>query len=233
MSTAGLGPTNSVVAAATGIDRAPMGPAHALVVGVGDYVHAPSLPAGVRRGAEELAALLRDPDAGGYPPGQVRLLTDREVTVDALREELSVLATVAGEDSTVLVYFAGHGGAGGGGGGATGQAGGPVHLFPAAADPSSADRLAKTALGGRELAHLLDRIRSRCLLAVFDCCHAGGLATWRRWTAREDGAGDDGASDGGESLALQPLPAEYCESLAAPGGRVVLSASRPSRSPWK
>ncbi len=199
---------------------APMGRSRAVVLGVGDYVHAPPLPAGVRRGAEELAELLRDPDLGGYPPGQVRLLIDREVTLEALREELSVLARVAEADSTVVVYFAGHGGD-------AGEAGGGVHLLPAAADPSRPGRLAETALGGRELADLLGRIDCRHLLAVFDCCHSGGLGPGAI-PARRMGP----VAGGAECARLTPLPPEYCESLAAPGGRVVLSASRQDEFSW-
>lgn len=192
-----------------GIDEA-----HALVFGVGSYVHYQALPDAVPRGAAELASILSDSHLGGYLEDRVRLLLDAEVTREVILEELAILSQVTGPGSTVVVYFAGHGGGAGGGGiedgGLERGPSGEVHLLPAAADPAA---LAATAVSGRELAAALAALPARRLLVIFDCCHAGGLG-------------------GAEAPPLfAGVPEGFCQELAV-GGRVILAAARSSERSW-
>ena len=81
--------------------------AHALVVGIADYANIRKLPK--VRDAEDLAAALGDPDLCGYDPKNVTLLLDPEAT-RANRAGLESLKSRCDADSTVFIYFSGHGG---------------------------------------------------------------------------------------------------------------------------
>lgn len=181
--------------------------AHALVIGIGAYVHADPLPSAVRRGAEELAAALADPEIGGYPPEQVRLLLDGEARREAIFEQLRVLAGATTPESTVCLYFAGHGG--------PAEAGGEPYLLPVETDPA---RLAATAVAGGELTAAVAAIPARRLLVVFDCCHAGDLVAGGALAAPAGLAGG--------------VTETFCEILGSGSGRVVMAAARGSERSW-
>jgi len=182
--------------------------AHALVLGVSSYLHVSPLPPAVRDGAGRLAEVLADPHHGGYPRHQIRSLFDGDVTRQAVLEELEVLAATAGPESTLFLYFSGHGGRAGDGTGCT-------YLLPVDADDASPATLAATAISGVELAEALAAIPAGRMLVVFDCCHAGGLGS----------AGTPRSLVGG-------LPDSYCEALGAGHGRVVLASSRADERSW-
>ncbi|MFP4346348.1 MAG: caspase domain-containing protein, partial [Anaerolineales bacterium] len=76
---------------------------HALIIGVGA-----DLPNTVDD-AQGLATILQDKERCAYPPQQVQLLTGPEATRDAVLAVLDALAQRADEESTVVVYFSGHG----------------------------------------------------------------------------------------------------------------------------
>lgn len=76
---------------------------YALIVGVGG-----DLPNTVDD-AEGLANILKDQVRCAYPSDQVQLLTDSEAGRDAVLTALDTLAQRTDEDSTVVVYFSGHG----------------------------------------------------------------------------------------------------------------------------
>lgn len=182
--------------------------AHALVIGISAYLHYPQVPEVVSSGARRVAEILSDPELGGYPPEQVRCLTDREATREAILEELETFS-VYEPGSTLLIYFAGHGGS------VPevdeGEHSGPqTYLLPIEADP---DDLETTAIAGRELSEILGRVRGNATV-VFDCCHSGGL-------------GDPSAQ-----RALGGLDEEYCESLGARHGQVVLASARSNEKSW-
>lgn len=185
-------------------ERALLEDAHALVIGISAYVHVAQLPPAVSQGARELAAVLTDPDLGGYPPDQVCLLTDAQATREAILEELRILASLARAGSTVLVYFAGHGGLGGGG----------AWLLPVAAE-AEGDALARTAIVGEELAAALAAIPAARLMVIFDCCHAGGLGGTLALPSFAGG-----------------LPEGYCQALSMGRGRVVLASARGEERSW-
>jgi uncharacterized caspase-like protein len=82
--------------------------AHALVVGITQYQHVRPLPQVAD--AEDLASVLRDPSACGYPAANVALLREAEASRARTLDALDELARRASADSTVLIYFSGHGG---------------------------------------------------------------------------------------------------------------------------
>ncbi|MBV9359680.1 MAG: caspase family protein [Chloroflexi bacterium] len=185
--------------------------AHALVVGIAQYQHLSSLPPTVVKDARDVHDLLVDPAAAAYPPGQVNLLVDDQASLAGLRQALGALASSCGPDASVLLYLSSHGAR---------LESGPhadAYILPADAQATSDAAIASTALAGAELTRLLRAIPARKLVAVFDCCHAGGIGE------PKDALGTP----------LQPgLPESYYATLQAGQGRVIMAASRSSEFSW-
>jgi hypothetical protein len=179
--------------------------AHALVVGIANYQQANPLPDTVLQEAEEIHGLLGDPEHGGYPPKNVRLLLDGDATRGALCGELERLAGRCSTGSTALVYFSGHGGR---------VPSGPhagEYLLPVDARMTSGQALAESAISGEQFSRALGSIPARSVAIILDCCHAGGIGQPR------DAAGP--AVEAG-------LPERYYETLTAGGGRAIVASSR-------
>ena len=81
--------------------------AHALVIGISRYLHAPELR--TTQDAQDVAAVLGDPACCGYPPAAVRVLLDGDATRAAILAALDALAHDTREASTVFLYYSGHG----------------------------------------------------------------------------------------------------------------------------
>jgi hypothetical protein len=176
--------------------------AHALVIGVSEYQHVQRLPHVAD--AEDVAAVLRDPGACGYEPGNVVVVQEWEATRARILDELDRLAERAGGDATVVIYFSGHGGRPPGNHGDS-------YLMPIDGEWSTRERLDATAISSRQLATRLAAIRAERLTVILDCCHAAGLAQPRHLTA----------------AAWIPEVAEGALGrLAAGRGRVVMAAAR-------
>ena len=85
--------------------------AYAVVIGINEYVD-PNIPnlRFARADAEAIHDVLIDPAIGRFKPENVRLLVDSEATERNIRSALGTqLPRRAGHDSTVVIYFAGHG----------------------------------------------------------------------------------------------------------------------------
>jgi hypothetical protein len=182
----------------------PLENAHALVIGIADYDGIRKLPRVAD--ARDLAAVLADPALCGYPKDNVQLLEDAQATNQAIRAGLDRLAQNAGPDSTVFLYFSGHGGRIDNGPHA-GQ-----FLLPVDTIYPSADDLARTAISGAEFTAALAAIKARRLTVVLDCCHAGGIGEPRDLVPTE--RVEAGLSD------------NYLEALKAGSGRAIIAATR-------
>lgn len=177
--------------------------ARALLIGVGDYLNPrfASLPATVRD-AQAIAALLTDSNRCGYLTTNVELLTGEKATVASIRTALQGLAK-ATTDSTVFLFFSGHGGR------MPENGIWRSYLCPREADPSF---LSRTAIPGEEFSALLAAIPAQRLLVMLDACHAAGSADLK-------------ASD--ESPVWKAgFPDEYYESLSLGSGRVIIASSK-------
>src|SRR5271166_621787 len=141
--------------------------AHALVIGIAEYHHINTLPR--VQDAQHIADLLIDPNYCGFPTDHVKLLLDGQATQTALRQGLGDLAGRSHADSTVLIFFSGHGGRIESGP----QAG--QYLLPVDTLYPSIEDLAQTAISGAEFTGALNAIQARRLTVVLDCCHAGGI----------------------------------------------------------
>jgi hypothetical protein len=177
--------------------------AHALVVQVAAYRHVPPLPA--VDDATAIAGVLTDPGRGGYPRENVRVLTDGDATRAGLVEALDALGRDTDADSTVFVYFSGHGGRIGDGP----RAG--EYLLPVDAVYPDDAALAASAVSGDQFTTALAAIPARKVVVVFDCCHAGGVGRAKDVGTRPL---EVGLSDG------------YYDRLTAGRGRVIFASSR-------
>ena len=169
---------------------------HALLVGVGADL------ANTIDDAIEMNAILTDEERCAYPQGQVQLLTGEKATRADVLAGLDKLAKTAKADSTVIVYFSGHGYQ------VESPFGASHFLMPFGYDQSA---LPKTAISGLEFATKLQAIPAKKLLLLLDCCHAGGL---------------DPATVQGATLAKSPLPPEATAVLAQGRGQVIIASSR-------
>jgi len=176
----------------------------ALIIGVGDYLHPrfSSLPATVRD-AQAITAILTDPTRCGYPSANVHVLTGGQANATNIRTALKALAKSTTPESTVFIYFSGHGGR------ALENGVWRAYLCPREADP---DNLAQTAISGDDFSALLAVIPASKLLVMLDVCHAGGSADLK-------------AADG--SLVWKvSLPDVYYEALGQGSGRVVIASCK-------
>ena len=84
--------------------------AHAVVIGINEYRDSriPNLRF-ARADAEAIYAVLTDPDLGRFKPENVTLLLDTDATERNIRSALFDLPKRAPKESTVCIYYAGHG----------------------------------------------------------------------------------------------------------------------------
>lgn len=178
--------------------------ARALLIGVGNYTHQKfaNLPATVRD-VEVISDLLADPKRGGYPPDNIRSITDTDANASNIRTALQFLAQSADPQSTVLIYFSGHGGR------ALEDSQWRTYLCPREADPGD---LSHTAISGEEFSAALAAIPARRILVMLDACHAGGSAALK-------------AADG-TTIWKYGLPEDYYEALSRGSGQVVIASSK-------
>lgn len=179
--------------------------AHALVIGIADYQHIRKLPQ--VKDVQDIAAVLLDSHYCGYPVDNVLSLVDSQATQAAIREAFATLARRSNAESTVLIYFSGHGGR------ITSGPHADEYLLPVDTVYPGDERLAQTAISGAELTAALRAIPARKVVVIFDCCHAGGIGAPRDIVVPTL---SEGLSEG------------YYDALASGTGRVILASSRES-----
>lgn len=182
-----------------GAGHAQLVDAHALVIGVSRYQHIRPLPE--VQDAPDVAMALTDVALAGYPPANVCALLDATATRAAILVELEKLEKRTTIDSTVVVYFSGHGGR-------IERDGREVcYLLPV--DTESGDGLERTAISGDELSVRLRALPAARVTVILDCCRAAGIAEPK------------------DVVALMPkLTPLALAPLAQGRGRAVLAASR-------
>jgi len=155
------------------------------------------------RDAQAIADILTNPARCGYPSANVQALTGGQATAANIRAALGALAESTNPESTVFVYFSGHGGR------ALENGIWRAYLCPREADP---ENLAHTAISGDEFSALLSAIPARRLLVMLDACHAAGSAELK-------------AADG-LVVWKAGLSDDYYEALSQGSGRVVIASSK-------
>lgn len=177
---------------------------HAILVGVGDYEHVEfaNLPATIDD-AKTVSELLADPKRCSYPPTQIETITGLDASAANIRTALKRITESTNHESTVFLYFSGHGG--------RALEGDQWHTYlcPREANPYG---LANTAISGDEFTAALAAIPARRMLVILDACHAGGSAELK--------SGD------GTAIWKSGLPENYYEALSQGSGRVVIASSK-------
>ena len=167
---------------------------HACIIGIGG-----DLPTTVGD-AKGLAKILKDPERCAYRENQVHLLTGERATRANIIAALETLADTTNAESTVLIYFSGHGH----------QLIQPVKSYYLMPHGYNTQDLPETAISGGEFIDLLRDIPAQKLLVMLDCCHAGGLSDLS-----------------GFQITKAPLPPEAQRMFAKGGGRMMIGSSRP------
>ena len=166
---------------------------YALVIGVEHY------PGGLpdaQFADRDAQAVYRYLIALGVPSDHIRRLTDGTATRGRIRMDLRWLKRNAKPDSTVWVYFSGHGAPG---------ARGHAYLVPSGGDPNG---LAYTAFREDRLYRDLDRLPAKRVLVALDACFSGS----------------GGRSVLGKGM--RPLTLVRKETFPSTGKLIVFSASR-------
>ena len=140
---------------------------YALLIGVGECKNANlSLPTTVID-TQRIRSVLIDPDSCAYPADKdhIRVLTNKKATGEGILKGLKWLQKRAKEnsDATILVYYSGHGWL---------DFNGNFYLLP---HDTNLEQQPPLALSGEEFSQELDKIKTDRLLAVIDCCYAGGV----------------------------------------------------------
>lgn len=176
----------------------------ALLIGVGSYAHAAWLNVPVTAAdAQAVAATLIQPQFCGYPSTQVSVLHDGTANRAAILNALDVLAAHAGEDDTVLIFYAGHGEYGDNG----------YELTAYDSQFQDGKLVAGSGLHAAELTDKLRAIRARRLLLIVNACHAGEVSPVL------------GADQ--KPFTGIPLPTDTAAALLGTGsGRIIMTACR-------
>ena len=137
---------------------------HALLIGVGD-----DLPMTVKD-AEAIRDLLIDPERAAYPKDQVALLTNEDANKANIVAELDKLAKIPNvEESTVIIYFSGHGGR------VEKDEGLEKDRYYLVAHGCREKPTKESCLKEEEFVEKINQIKSKKLLVILDCCHAAGM----------------------------------------------------------
>ena len=166
---------------------------HACVIGVGGDLRTVD-------DAKGFAKILKDPERCAYPESQVQVLTGEQANRANIINALEALASTTNTESTVLVYFSGHGY----------QLSGAIKSYFLMPHGYDSKDLSETAISGSEFVGLLRDIPAQKLLVLLDCCHAGGLSDLD-----------------GFQVAKAPLPPEATKLFAKGGGKMIIGSSMP------
>jgi WD40 repeat protein len=140
---------------------------YVLSVGVSDYLDPALRLSYAAKDAEDMAAFLVKQRGRLYGEVVVRLITDENATIDAIRDGLFWLEDEVTANDTATIFIAGHG---------VNDARGELHFLPYEAD---LDALRRTALPAADIVRTVQYLQGR-VLYFMDTCHSGNLDVVRR-----------------------------------------------------
>lgn len=130
--------------------------------------------------------------SGGFSPGDVLFMTNKNATLSAVRDSLNRFLTKATENDLVLFFLAGHG---------TPDPFNPRELYYLVYDSKVAD-LKNTGFPMTELKQIIDaKLKSKRAIFLLDTCHSAGITGKKIVVARasaKPGNRDLSAEDGAE-----------------------------------
>lgn len=186
--------------------------AFALIIGIGQYENENIRKLNFTHAdAEAFYALLTDPQRAGFREENVRLLLDAKATRNQILKSVNQwLYKQVTPDSTVMIFFAGHGGEEQDK--CDEETGKKAYYFlPWDADPED---MATTGISQSDFQKLLRTLRSQRMVIFLDACHSSGVAR-----------------AGSRDIAMVTAP-KY-EKFAEGEGRVVIAAARPEQCSWE
>lgn len=130
----------------------------ALLIGVGD-----DLPYTVRD-AQNIYNSLTDPKLIGYPKENVILLTEKKADRKGILDAFDALKKKTDKDSSILLYYSGHGGKFS-----------DAHKFFLQPYGLTAENYRDTWVTAEELKEKINALASNKLVFFLDCCHAEGM----------------------------------------------------------
>lgn len=147
--------------------------AYALLIGVGNDLPVTS------KDATAIYNILADETLAGYLPENIVLLTDEKATRKGILEAFNHLIENTDEDSSVLLYYSGHGGIYSDNTFLKKEDWKPeventkyFHLCPFDYDPNN---YKTTWVKAEEVKEKIGQLKSRRLIFFLDCCHAAGI----------------------------------------------------------
>lgn len=124
--------------------------------------------------AMSLYQILTNPNGGGFPKENVKLLLDNQATRESITRTLGEwLPNQAKSDDMVLIFYSGHGGIEPD---TTGEEpdGNSKYLIP---HDANVNNLFSTAIENSTVSKMLQRIPSNKMIFLIDCCYSGGATT--------------------------------------------------------
>lgn len=186
--------------------------AHALLVGVGTYQNMPYANVPITTAdAKALNAVLADSAYCGYPTNQINQISDQTATRDGFLAALDNLAKSTTPDSTVFLFYAGHGKCG---------TDGAYYLTTHDSKLENNRVAAGTGVSEGELIAKLREIPAKRLLLIFNACHSGEI-------------NPSLDLDGPVPLESEQPPEKALDAILSTGeGRIIMTACRPNQKSW-
>ncbi len=186
--------------------------AHALIIGVGGD----DIPQSVTD-AKDIHDVLVNPELSGYKLENTKLLLKEDATRENILQELDNLIKVAGEDSSVLIFYSGHGG--------WYEKWDQFYLVPHGFDK---DNFKETWVMAEELRHKLSTLNTNKLIFLLDSCFAAGITR-----------GGRDINEIGEDAPAVPEPIKelrnadkFLKAIEAKEGMSIVSSCRESQKSW-
>ena len=183
---------------------------YAVVIGIGDYQDPDiSRLKYTHADAKAFANLLTDPERCGIPQDQIKVLLDEEANCYNIKDSISDwLLHNATEDSTAVIFFAGHGGS------EPSRRQGATEASEKFLLPwdTKLKNLYASAISCLSFNDLLDRVHVKRKVIFMDACYSGGVA-----------------KAGSRDLNIIENPYSTLEGQ----GTVVVAASQPNQKSWE
>lgn len=183
---------------------------HALIIGVGRYQHMSQYNVPIAaKDAEAVSQTLAHASYCGYPAEQVTLLGDQSATREGVLSELDELAAELSPESTLFLFYVGHGVYG---------TDGNYYLTTHDSQLQGSQVVAGTGISEVELIDRLRKIPAKRMLLIINACHSGELSP---------------SFDVGPSFSSEPPPQKLTDALLSTGeARITITACRPEQKSW-
>jgi hypothetical protein len=168
--------------------------------------------------AKALHKLLTDPDRAAYPPDQSHLIYEKDANSSGILAEFDKLIEQVNKDenSTVLIYYSGHGGFLKNGDKKN------YYLFPYGYDVNDTSTL----VDANDLAAKVDALKTKKLIILIDSCYSAGMLS------DKDEEGGMDAKGEGPDLGMENSTSPLIRKMAGGTGRVIVASCQDDQVSW-